>query len=162
MIVCPVEEILEITWKILDIWLSGCLLKKTRVWPLNVQFCQLSHFVSIGRTSISCQFLAHIIDHQMSNTAVNRKRLPLNCERASNYNPCITVLTPKFQFVFFCAFTFVPFLVSHLLTSCGLEKLRQMMKGEPSITTLRDWSEKRGWRALRHKNLCAESFCVLG
>ena len=27
------------------------------------------------------------------------------------------------------------------------------MKGETSIITLRDWSEKRGWRALRHKNM---------
>ena len=32
-----------------------------------------------------------------------------------------------------------------------------MMKGEPSITTLRDWSEKRGWGALRRKNLSSIS-----
>ena len=76
---------------------------------------------------------------------------------ASNYNPCISVLTSNFQFVFFYDFTFVPFLVSHFLTSCGQEKLRQMMKGEPSISTLRDWSEKRGWGALRRKNLSSIS-----
>ena len=73
------------TWKYLKnpwhliVWLlveeNACLASQRPVLQ------QLSHFVSIGRTSISCQFLAHIIDHQMSNTAVNRKGLPLNCER---------------------------------------------------------------------------------